>query len=237
MDIGIDYIKDYARRIGISSPLEDNLTLALGSSSISLYDLTKAYAVFANQGKLFKPIFIKKILDRNGNVLEENLPHHFSTEKNNEDQVISPQTAYIMTSLLQGVVKDGTGWRAKVLGRPVAGKTGTTDNFFDAWFIGYTPELIAGVWVGFDEARPLGENETGARAALPIWISFMSKILKDKPITDFSIPEGIEFIRVDPKTGKPSSKSSAILECFKEGTYPFSNLSSKQKNNIQKSFD
>ncbi len=219
-DIGIDYIKDYARNLGVSSPLHDNLAMALGSSSLTLYELTKAYAVFANQGKLFKPIFIQKILDRNGNLLEENLPLFLSEMFNSTEQVISPQTAYLMTSLLESVVQNGTGWRAKALGRPVAAKTGTTDHFFDAWFIGYTPDLITGVWVGFDGEKPLGENETGARAASPIWVNFMSKVLKEREVKNFQIPEGIEFMKIDPKTGQMTLGKDAILECFKEGTGP-----------------
>ena len=219
-NIGVDYIQEYAKKMGISSLLQDNLSMALGSSSISLYELTKAYAVFANQGNSFKPIFIKKILDRDGNLLEENLPLFYPKEPSDEERILSPQTAYLMTHLLESVVQNGTGWRAKALGRPVAGKTGTTDQFLDAWFIGYTPEFLTGVWVGFDDERTLGKNETGARAASPIWVNFMSKILKDRPIKDFSIPEGIEFMRVDPKTGQVGFGREATLECFKEGTGP-----------------
>ena len=219
-EVGIDYIRGYAQRLGISSPLHNNLSMALGSSSISLYELTKAYSVFANQGNLFKPIFIKKILDRNGNLLEENLPPCYLEEFPNQEHIISPQTAFLMTHLLEDVVQHGTGWRARSLGRPVAAKTGTTDQFMDAWFIGYTPELITGVWVGFDEERSLGENETGARAASPIWVTFMSKLLKDKPKKDFPVPEGIGFMKIDPKTGQVSSGKEGILECFREGTEP-----------------
>jgi penicillin-binding protein 1A len=228
-NIGVDYIQEYAKKMGISSPLHDNLSMALGSSSISLYELTKAYAVFANQGNSFKPIFIKKILDRDGNLLEENLPLFSPKEPSDEERILSPQTAYLMTHLLESVVQNGTGWRAKALGRPVAGKTGTTDQFLDAWFIGYTPELITGVWVGFDDERTLGENETGARAASPIWVNSMSKILKDRPIKDFSIPEGIEFMKVDSKTGQVSLGREAILECFKEGTGPAQKASAPLK--------
>jgi penicillin-binding protein 1A len=219
-EVGVDYIKDYAQKLGISSPLHNTLSMALGSSSISLYELTKAYSVFANRGNLFKPIFVKKILDRNGNLLEENLPLSYYEEFPEQEQIITPQTAFLITHLLEGVVQNGTGWRARSLGRPVAAKTGTTDQFMDAWFIGYTPELITGVWVGFDEERSLGENETGARAASPIWVTFMLKILKDKPKKDFPIPEGIEFIKIDPKTGQISLGKEGILECFREGTEP-----------------
>jgi len=219
-EVGVDYIRGYAQKLGITSALHNTLSMALGSSSITLYELTKAYSVFANQGNLFKPIFIKKILDRDGNLLEENLPLLYFEEFPEEEQVITPQTAFLMTYLLEGVVEHGTGWRAKSLGRPVAAKTGTTDQFMDAWFIGYTPELITGVWVGFDEERSLGENETGARAASPIWVAFMSRILKDKPKKDFPVPEGIGFTKIDPKTGQVSLGKEGILECFKEGTEP-----------------
>jgi penicillin-binding protein 1A len=130
---------------------------------------------------------------------------------------------------MEGVVQNGTGWRARALGRPVAAKTGTTDQFLDAWFIGYTPELIAGVWVGFDEERSLGENETGSRAASPIWVAFMSTILKDRPAREFTVPEGIEFMKVDPRTGQLSAEREATLECFKEGTGPTQRVSSGSK--------
>jgi penicillin-binding protein 1A len=228
-DVGIDYIKDYAQKLGISFPLQNDLSMALGSSSISLYQLTKVYAVFANQGNAFRPIFIKKILDRDGNLLEENLPLFYPKEPFNEERILSPQTAYIMTNLLEGVVQNGTGWRAKTLGRPVAAKTGTTDQFLDAWFIGYTQEFITGIWVGFDEERSLGENETGSRTASPIWVTFMSKILKERPVKDFPIPEGIEFMKIDPKTGQVGLGREAILECFKEGTGPTQKVSSRSK--------
>jgi penicillin-binding protein 1A len=228
-EVGIDYIRDYAKKMGISSSLHHGLSMALGSSSISLYELTKAYAVFAKQGNIFKPIYIKKILDRNGNLLEENPPLFYSNESSMQEQIITPQTAYIITYLLEGVVQNGTGWRAKSLNRPVAGKTGTTNQFMDAWFIGFTPELITGVWVGFDEERPLGQNETGARAASPIWVTFMLKVLKDKQMKDFPIPEGVEFTKIDPLTGQVSSGREGILECFREGTGPTQKASSPTK--------
>jgi len=229
-EVGTDYIKSYAQKLGISSPLHNDLSMVLGSSSISLYELTKAYAVFANRGNLFKPIFIKRILDRDGNLLEENLPPFYSAAPPKEEQLLTPQTAFLMTYLLEGVVKQGTGWRAQSLGRPVAAKTGTTDQFMDAWFIGYTPELLTGVWVGFDEESSLGENETGARAASPIWVAFMSKILKDKPVKEFPAPEeGLEFVKIDPKTGQVNSGEGGILECFREGTGPTQKDSSPLK--------
>ena len=219
-EVGVDHVRTYAQRLGVTSEIHNDLSMALGSSGISLYELTRAYGVFANQGKAFRPIFVKKILDRDGNLLEENPPLSYASEAPNEEEVLSPQTAYLMTSLLQSVVQDGTGWRAKTLGRPVAGKTGTTDQFVDAWFVGYTPELLTGVWVGMDEEKSLGENETGSRAALPLWVTFMAKVLKGRSLKEFPVPEGIEFMKVDPNTGAVSSGPEAILECFKEGTTP-----------------
>jgi len=219
-DIGVDYIRSYAQHLGISSPLQNDLSMALGSSGISLYELAKTYAVFANHGRYFRPTFVKKVLDRDGNLLEENLPLFLSRESQEEEQIMAPQTAYLMTSLLESVVQDGTGSRAKALRRPVAGKTGTTDQFVDAWFMGYTADLLTGVWVGFDDERSLGENEAGSRAALPIWVEFMSKAAKERPVKEFLVPEGIECMQIDPTTGDLSSDSEAILECFKEGTGP-----------------
>jgi penicillin-binding protein 1A len=227
--VGVDYIRDYARHLGIASSLHNDLSMALGSSSVSLYELTKTYAVFANQGKTFRPAFIKKILDRNGNLIEENPPLFSLKESAEDESLISPQTAYLMTHLLEGVVQHGTGWRAKTLGRPTAAKTGTTDDFFDAWFIGYTTEFITGVWVGFDDEKSIGENETGSRAASPIWVAFMTRLLKEKPVRDFPVPEGIEFMKVDLKTGSMSPAKKAILECFKDGTRPVQSTSHSVK--------
>jgi penicillin-binding protein 1A len=213
-DIGIDYVIDYARRFGITSPLSRDLSLALGSSGVSLLELTNAYSVFAGMGELVSPIFITKVLDRHGNILEE---HTTQREK-----VLEKDTAYIMTHLLQEVVKYGTGWRARALKRPAAGKTGTTNKLQDAWFIGFTPEYVSGVWVGFDDDRTLGKFETGSRAASPIWVDFTTEILKDKPVNVFTVPENVVFAKIDPKTGllaKPDDQN-AVFEAFKEGTAP-----------------
>ncbi len=233
-DIGISSVISYARKLGIESTLHEDLSMALGSSSVSLLELTKAYAVFGNQGSRVEPIFIKKITDKEGNILEENLPPgesispHLRSDKGLEgndllaEQIISPETAYIITNLLEGVVQNGTGWRAKALGRPVAGKTGTTDDYSDAWFIGYTPDIITGVWVGFDQEKPLGKDETGSRASCPIWLDYMKTVLKGKPIKYFPVPEQIIFAKIDPETGLLASPSSqaTFFECFKEGTAP-----------------
>ncbi|MBW1866851.1 MAG: penicillin-binding protein, partial [Deltaproteobacteria bacterium] len=213
-DIGIDYAIDYARKLGITSDISRDLSMALGSPGLSLLELSRAYSVFANQGYLVDSVFITKIIDRDGNVLEEAHPV--------KEKVIDKSTAYIMTNLLEGVVKQGTGHRIRALKRPAAGKTGTTNNLFDAWFVGYTPRYITGTWVGFDTEKPLGKSETGSRAASPIWLGFMKKILADKPVRVFQVPEEVIFSKIDAETGLlPISESKkTIFECFKEGTAP-----------------
>lgn len=212
--IGVDYAIEYAHKLGIESNLSRDLSIALGSSGVSLLELVRAYSVFTNMGYLVDPVFITKIVDRDGNVIEENLPRR--------EKVIEQSTAYIMTSLLESVVESGTGHRVRALKRPVAGKTGTTNELNDAWFVGYTPRYVTGVWVGFDDKRSLGESETGSRAASPIWLEFMKRVLEDKPIQDFQVPEGVIFSKIDAETGLlpiPESKQT-IFECFKEGTVP-----------------
>jgi penicillin-binding protein 1A len=211
---GVRRAIEYARLMGIESPLSADLSLALGSSGLSLLELTRAYSVFANDGMLVEPIFITKIIDRDGKVLEDNQPS-FS-------EAIPGETAYVITDILQAAVKEGTGWRAKALGVPVAGKTGTTNNLKDAWFIGFTPSVVAGVWVGYDDSRPMGKGETGSRAATPIWLYFMKDILKGKPIIPFQPPEGVVTTKIDAETGllaSPFSKKTCF-QAFKKGTEP-----------------
>ena len=212
--IGVDYALEYSKRLGIHSPLSRDLSVSLGSSGVSLLELVSAYSVFPNLGYLVQPTFITRIEDRDGNILEEAVPI--------KNQVIEMSTAYIMTSMLESVVKNGTGRRVRKLNRPTAGKTGTTNNLNDAWFVGYTPGYITGVWVGNDSKSPLGKGETGSRSASPIWLGFMQKALEDKPVRVFQIPEGVVFAKIDAKTGLlPIPESEKIIfECFKEGTEP-----------------
>lgn len=192
--IGVDYLIGYARRMGIASPLTPTLALALGASGVTLQELMTAYSAFANMGDKVEPYLIEKIVDRSGRIIEQ---HQVRRET-----VIPPQTAYIMTNLLQGVVEEGTGTRAKKLGRPAAGKTGTTNEMKDAWFIGYTPEALTGVWVGYDDHTiSLGKGETGGRAACPIWLYYMEEWMKEKPLRTFPIPEGIVMARVNAQSG------------------------------------
>jgi penicillin-binding protein 1A len=213
-DIGVDYTIGYARKLGIASELTRTLSLALGSSGVSLLELTRAYSVFANQGQVIEPVFTIKIVDRDGTVLEQAAP--------DPRQAIEKDTAFIMTSLLESVVQQGTAQRVKALGRPSAGKTGTTNDMYDAWYIGYTPDLVTGVWVGLDTEGMLGKNETGAVAAAPIWLGFMKRALTNVPIRSFEPPEGVVFAKIDAETGLlpiPESRKT-IFECFKEGTVP-----------------
>lgn len=213
-DIGIDYVIDYARKLGIHSEMPRDLSISLGSSGVSLLEIVNAYSVFTNQGYFVEPVFITRIVDREGNELEQARPQR--------EKVIDQTTAYLMTNLLEEVVKSGTGRRVKALKRPVAGKTGTTNNLYDAWFVGYTPGYITGVWVGFDEEASLGVGETGSRAASPIWLGYMQRLLSGKPVRVFQVPEGVVFTKIDAETGLlpiPESKET-YFECFKEGTVP-----------------
>jgi penicillin-binding protein 1A len=212
--IGVDYAIGYAAKLGISSPLGKDLSLALGSSGVSLLELINAYSVFANQGEFVEPVFVTKIIDRDGNILEEH--------KSGQQQVIERSTAYLMTSLLESVVKEGTARRVLALKRPAAGKTGTTNNLHDAWFVGFTPDYITGTWVGFDKEHPLGKDETGGKAAAPIWLGFMQRVLSNYPEKPFEIPEGVVFSKIDAATGLlPTPEThKTLFECFKEGTAP-----------------
>lgn len=187
--VGLERVIQQARKLGIESPLEKNLSLALGSASVSLLEMVRAFGVFAGGGNLAEPLFILKVTDRYGNVLEESEP----TSK----AVLSPEIAYVLTDMLKNVVQSGTARAAAKLGPNVAGKTGTTSDFRDGWFIGYTPEFVAGVWVGYDDHRPLGDKETGANTALPIWLNFMSGAGQGNSPAEFPVPEGINWLEVD----------------------------------------
>lgn len=211
--IGIGNVIEFSRRVGIRSPLTRDLSLALGSSGVSLLELASAYAVFANQGVRIEPALIASVTDNSGRVLEsrEILPQ----------QVISKETAYVVTNILEDVVQRGTAKKARVIGRPVAGKTGTTNEFTDAWFVGFTPNLVAGVWVGFDDNRPLGDREAGGTAALPIWTSFMEEALSQFPVTPFSIPDNIVYAKIDRETGMLApEEETGTVEIFVKGTEP-----------------
>ncbi len=212
--IKVQNVIDYARKLGIESDLTPDLSLALGSSGLSLKEITTSYSAFANNGVLVEPFFIERIEDRRGQIIEENQPLL--------KDVIPDYAAYIMTDLLKAVVEEGTGWRARELQRPAAGKTGTTNDLRDAWFIGYTPELLTGVWVGYDDQRSMGKGETGSRAASPIWLNFMKEALKGQPVQDFVAPDSVVFAKIDAEKGllaSPYSKKT-VFQSFKKGTEP-----------------
>ncbi|MCE5335387.1 MAG: PBP1A family penicillin-binding protein [Desulfobacteraceae bacterium] len=212
--IGPNYTINYAKQLGINSPLTPTLSLALGASGVTMNELLTAYSAFADRGERVQPYLIERVLDRNHNLIEE---HQVKKEA-----AIAPQTAYLITDLLQAVVQEGTGARAKELGRPTAGKTGTTNELKDAWFIGYTPSVLTGVWVGYDDHNvSLGKGETGGRAACPIWVYFMKEYLKEKPIETFAIPEGIIFAKINPHSGAVtrSDEPGAVYAAF-SGSLP-----------------
>lgn len=280
--VGVPWVVDYARRLGVFSALNQDLSLGLGSSSLTLYEMTKVFSQFGRLGQRIRPLMVHKVIDQRGkDLLEElSLDKRFEREigeleKQYEekrqtaittlaattatatapqqvqgqaqgpgeagsvehkipkvpqiyfqdpDQLISPQTAYVITTLLSGVINDegGTAGRARALGRPAAGKTGSTNGYFDAWFIGYTPQIATGVWVGFDEEKSLGPGEVGGRAALPIWLEYMKTVHKDLPVMSFPVPQGIVFANIDNQTGQLASASSTsvVNQAFIQGTEP-----------------
>jgi len=278
-DVGVPWAMDYSKRLGVFSPLNNDFTLALGSSSLTLYEMTKVFSQFGRLGKRIKPLLIKSVFDQNNKKLMENvsldirfqnemdtLDKEFGERRKNylarsqgaavdpnspnavaetetpdtqnaktkkpdeffffddENQLIRPQTAYVMTSLLRGVVEDenGTAARARSLGREVAGKTGTTNGYVDAWFVGYTPQIATGVWVGYDKEKTIGKGEVGGRAALPLWLDYMKAAHDKLPQTSFPVPSGIVFANIDAETGKLASAVSknVIKQAYIEGTEP-----------------
>jgi penicillin-binding protein 1A len=213
--VGVKNVIEFARQVGITSPLAPDLSLGLGSSSVGLLELTSAYSAFLNQGSRAEPYAIVSVTDNSGQVLEQ--------EEVKAQEVVSKETAYLITNMMEDVVQKGTGQAAKSLGRPIAGKTGTTNEFINAWFIGGTPNLVTGVYVGFDDRRSLGETESGAHAALPIWIDFMRQALKPLPVVPFAIPDGITYVKVDPSTGLLNSEQEdqpGNVEIFARGSEP-----------------
>jgi penicillin-binding protein 1A len=187
--IGLAKTIQVARRLGVTSPLDVNLSLALGTSDLSLLELTSAYGALANQGTWMPPVTIRYVTDAQGKLLEEHVPEG--------RDALAPETAYVITQMLRGVVERGTGQAAKALGRPIAAKTGTTNDYSNAWFIGFTPRLATGVWVGYDRPRSLGKDETGSRVAVPIWVGYMGRVLGDSPKEDFQVPDRVVSLLID----------------------------------------
>jgi penicillin-binding protein 1A len=212
--VGVEKGIEYARKLGLAGELPPFLPIALGAGEATLLEMVDAFATFANQGLRMKPFFVERITDRDGNVIEQATPR--------ASDALRADTAFILTSLLRGVAERGTAARARRLGRPIAGKTGTTNDYTDAWFVGYEPSLAAGVWVGFDEKKDsLGPGEDGARAALPIWMDFWAAATADRPIEEFPIPGNVVFVPVD-ETGQPGTPGTpgVRMETFVAGTEP-----------------
>lgn len=267
--IGVGTAIEFARKLGIVSPLEPNLALALGASSVTPQELTAAYGVYASGGFRVTPYMVSKVTDRNDKVLEEIPTPTLAAFTNNTSvikfvlpasdtatdktattpqqaaappatappagstavsplppptQVVSPEIAYIMTNLMQSVVNSGTGQRARAVGRPVAGKTGTTNDMKDAWFVGFVPQLVTGVWVGFDQERSLGASGSGGQAAAPIWTEFMQRAVSGMAVQDFTPPPNVTFATINPRTGRLAREGSegSLQECFVSGTEPTS---------------
>ncbi len=213
-DVGVDNVAKLAASMGISTPLEPTLSLALGASEVKLDELVNAYATFAAGGEFSSMRFITAILD-DGKALP--LPGRSQPQR-----VLGADESYLVTSMLESVVQEGTAQAAKQLRRPAAGKTGTANDARDVWFVGYTPEYAAGVWVGYDDRRPLGRRESGGRTALPVWVQTMRVALRGSPATAFPQPPGVQIARVDPLTGllAASDTANAYDEVFLTGTAP-----------------
>jgi penicillin-binding protein 1A len=213
-EIGVDTAIRMAQNLGIASPIERNLSIALGSSGVTPLEIVTAYATFANGGQRPTPFFIREVQNAAGNVLERAEPRSVPA--------VSPETAYLTIRLMQEVLRSGTAASAKGLSPNLAGKTGTTNENTDAWFVGGSPDLMTGVWVGFDTPASLGDRQSAATVALPVWETFMRKALALYPDREFPVPAGVTFARVDPASGKalpPDSIEGMVLP-FKLGTIP-----------------
>jgi penicillin-binding protein 1A len=212
--VGPPAVASVAQRCGITSPLDAVLSLGLGSSVVTVQEMVSAFSTFANGGVHMAPFTVLKVTDREGTVLEETQPMG--------SVAVPPVPNYLITRLLQGVVQEGTGRHALSLGRPAAGKTGTTQDLKDLWFIGFTPDLAAGVWVGHRDAKSLGKEITSAGVTVPFWTDFMKEAGKYVPLRDFPVPSGVVFAKIDANTGLlalPSTRQ-VVLEAFKPGTVP-----------------
>lgn len=267
-DIGVAWATDFSKRLGIFSPLNQDFTLVLGSSSVTLYEMTKVFSQFGRLGKRIRPLMIHKVTDKSGAELLQkvSLDIRFAKEyadieekfeerrkaylaslnpvegeaapaaepKKNRiepyiffedpDQLMRPETAYTITSMLRGVVEDpnGTGGRARQLGWPIAAKTGSTNGYYDGWFIGYTAQVATGVWVGFDKERSIGRGEVGGKTALPIWLDYMKSAHEGLPVMTFPVPAGIVSVKIDAETGRLASGDSkrAVDAVYIQGTEP-----------------
>jgi penicillin-binding protein 1A len=202
--------------MGIDERLKPYYSLALGASEVTLLEMTRAFAVLADEGTKTTPIMITKIVDANGQVVEENAPE--------QQPVLSPQTSYIVTEMMRSVIDEGTGYAIRLLGfdRPAAGKTGTTDDYTDTWFVGFTPNLACGVWVGYDQKKTIFRGAVGGNVAAPIWAEFMKEATVNQPNEDFIAPDSITTVKICELTGLLASPRCprVRMEVFKLGTEP-----------------
>ncbi|MGB7204675.1 MAG: penicillin-binding transpeptidase domain-containing protein, partial [Anderseniella sp.] len=234
-DMGIKKFTGLTESLGIYERLAPVLATSLGSGETTLMQMTTAYSILANGGKKIEPTMLDRIQDRYGRTVwrhdkrectgcnAENWENQPEPEFiDNRQEIMNPFTAYQITSMLEGVVERGTATKLQELGKPIAGKTGTTNEERDAWFIGYTPDLVVGVYVGYDRPRPMGKGETGGALAAPIVSDFMKLALKDVPATPFRVPAGVRLIPINPKSGKRGTygEENVILEAFKPGEEP-----------------
>lgn len=238
--IGMDVISDYAEKFGVADHMQPLLANSLGAGETTLFDMTAAYAVFVNGGKKVQPTFVDRIQNRWGKTIfkhddreckncgdmikwvEQNVPN----VPNNQEQIADPRTAYQIVSMLEGVVQRGTGVRIRSLGRPLAGKTGTTNESRDAWFIGFSPDLVVGVYTGFDVPKSLGDKETGSSVAVPIFKDFMELALEGKPAIPFRVPAGVRHVQINAENGTRANIGAkrTIWEAFVAGTEPGENV-------------
>ena len=232
-DMGMPLISEYAKRFGVMEDLPRMLSMSLGAGETTVLKMTAAYSMFANGGKRVTPTVIDRVQDRTGKTIYRHDDRQCvgctatSWAKQDEpklldsrEQVLDPMTAYQITSMMEGVVLRGTATGVKSVGRPIAGKTGTTNDYKDAWFVGFSPDLVVGVYLGYDKPRSMGEGETGGSVAAPVFTEFMKTALADKPATPFRVPPGIKLIRINPSNGMRASGGKTILEAFKPGTAP-----------------
>ncbi|SON56439.1 Penicillin-binding protein 1A [Hartmannibacter diazotrophicus] len=234
-DMGMPLVAEYARRFGIYDDMPPVLSMSLGAGETTVLRLTNAYAIIANGGRRVEPTLIDRVQDRYGHTIYRadqrvcqgcDAPEWEGQDEptiiDDREQVLDPMTAYQITSMMEGVVQRGTATVVKKLGRPVAGKTGTTNDEKDAWFMGFTPNLTVGVFIGYDKPRPMGHGSTGGQLAAPVFLDFMQQALAGQPPVEFKVPEGLTLIPIDRKTGLRASGSGpgVILEAFKPGTEP-----------------
>ena len=211
--VGADPVIDFAHRAGISGELRREFALSLGASEVTLLDMVSAYGVFAASGVRYEPYAIRRVEDHQGRTLEEYVPEG--------KQVLSPEVAFVLSNVLRGVVERGTGAKLRALNRPLAGKTGTTSEATDVWFVGFTPSLVAGVWVGYDVKRSLGSHDTSATLAVPLWLRFGQQAFQEMPVEEFKVPAGVVMVPVDPGSGRPVDPGAlAIREYFVQGSEP-----------------